>query len=62
MIDEVRAVDEYTVEFTLENPYAPFLKNLAMFATMIVSPEAVKEYGEDIFKNPVGTIRPAFWN
>ncbi|WP_290768889.1 ABC transporter substrate-binding protein, partial [Halanaerobium sp.] len=55
MIDEVRAVDEYTVEFTLENPYAPFLKNLAMFATMIVSPEAVKEYGEDIFKNPVGT-------
>ncbi|MFN2340537.1 MAG: ABC transporter substrate-binding protein [Halanaerobium sp.] len=55
MIEEVRAVDEYTVQFTLENPYAPFIKNLAMFATMIVSPEAVKEYGEDIFKNPVGT-------
>lgn len=55
MIEEVRAVDEYTVHFTLENPYAPFIKNLAMFATMIVSPEAVKEYGEDIFKNPVGT-------
>jgi len=55
MIDEVTAVDEYTVKFRLENPYAPFLKNLAMFATMIVSPEAVKEYGEDIFKNPVGT-------
>jgi len=55
MIEEVTAVDEYTVKFTLENPYAPFIKNLAMFATMIVSPEAVKEYGEDIFKNPVGT-------
>jgi peptide/nickel transport system substrate-binding protein len=51
MIEEVTAVDEYTVKFILENPYAPFIKNLAMFATMIVSPEAVKEYGEDIFKN-----------
>ncbi|MGM0601776.1 MAG: ABC transporter substrate-binding protein [Bacillota bacterium] len=55
MIEKVEEVDEYTVKFTLEDPYAPFLKNLAMFATMIASPEAVKEYGEDIFKHPVGT-------
>lgn len=55
MIEEVTAIDEYTVKFKLKNPYAPFIKNLAMFATMIASPEAVKEYGEDIFKHPVGT-------
>lgn len=55
MIEKVEAVDEYTVKFTLKHPYAPFLKNLAMFATCIVSPEAVKKYGEEIFKHPVGT-------
>lgn len=28
MIEEVEAVDEYTVKFTLEDPYAPCLKNI----------------------------------
>lgn len=55
MIETIKAIDEYTVEIKLNQPYAPFLKNLAMFATGIVSPTAVKEYGEDVFKHPVGT-------
>jgi len=55
IIQEVNEVDEYTVEFILSEKQAPFLNNLAMVPFGIASPEAVKEYGEDYFKNPVGT-------
>ncbi|GAW27686.1 ABC transporter substrate-binding protein [Carboxydocella sp. JDF658] len=55
IIKEVKAVDEYTVKFILEKPNAPFLANLAMAAFGISSPDAIKKYGQDYFKNPVGT-------
>ena len=55
VIQEVNAVDEYTVEFVLTQPQGPFLNNLAMVSFGIASPEAVKEHGEDYFKNPVGS-------
>ncbi|MFW5986493.1 MAG: ABC transporter substrate-binding protein [Halanaerobiales bacterium] len=55
VIKEVKAVDEYTVEFNLTDPQGPFLNNLAMVSFGIASPEAVKEHGEDYFKNPVGS-------
>ncbi|MDQ0156179.1 ABC transporter substrate-binding protein [Robertmurraya andreesenii] len=54
-IAEVKAVDEYTVEFTLTAPIAPFYKNLAMSPFGIASPAAVEQHGENFFKNPVGT-------
>ncbi|MEQ2526883.1 ABC transporter substrate-binding protein [Bacillaceae bacterium CLA-AA-H227] len=54
-IDSVTAVDEYTVEFKLNTPIAPFYKNLAMSPFGIASPAAIEEFGEDFFKNPVGT-------
>lgn len=54
-VKSVDAVDESTVRFTLSAPYAPFLANMAMFPTAIVSPAAVKKYGKDFFKHPVGT-------
>lgn len=54
-IAEVKAVDEYTVEFTLNAPIAPFYKNLAMSPFGIASPAAIEEHGDDFFKNPVGT-------
>ncbi len=55
VIKEVKAVDKNTVVFTLKRPQAPFLKNLAMSPFGIASPEAVKKYGDDFRKNPVGT-------
>jgi peptide/nickel transport system substrate-binding protein len=47
MITNVEALDEYTVEFTLAEPLAPFLANLAMDIFAISSPAAIEEYGED---------------
>ncbi len=54
-VKKVEAVDPYTVRFTLKERYSPFLANLAIHAPSIVSPTAVKKYGKDFAKNPVGT-------
>ncbi|NDV01606.1 ABC transporter substrate-binding protein [Pseudoroseicyclus tamaricis] len=54
-IDTVEAVDEYTVKFTLSEPFAPFLSNLAYPTGLIVSPAAVMEHGQDFGRNPSGT-------
>ncbi|MFW6266671.1 MAG: ABC transporter substrate-binding protein [Halanaerobiales bacterium] len=43
MIEKIEKLDEYTIRFTLQQPYAPFLKNLAMFSSRIVSPDSIKE-------------------
>ncbi len=59
-IEEVEAVDERTVRFTLEEPYAPFLSNLAYPPGMIVSPAAVREYGARFGRHPVGSGPFAF--
>lgn len=55
IVQDVRAVGEYTVEFTLNEPFAPFLNTLAHAAAHIVSPAAIEEYGDDLGQNPVGT-------
>ncbi|MCE7026904.1 ABC transporter substrate-binding protein [Jiella avicenniae] len=54
-VDEVTAKDEHTVVFKLKEPFAPFLSNLAYPTGLIVSPAAVKEYGQDFGRHPVGT-------
>ncbi|HKJ62351.1 MAG TPA: ABC transporter substrate-binding protein, partial [Hyphomicrobiales bacterium] len=54
-VDKVEAPDPQTVVFTLKEPYAPFLSNLAYPTGLIVSPEAVKKYGKDFGRNPSGT-------
>lgn len=54
-VQETTAVDDLTVKFTLNEPYAPFLSNLAYPTGLLVSPEAVKQHGEDIGRNPTGT-------
>ncbi|HMB48900.1 MAG TPA: ABC transporter substrate-binding protein [Afifellaceae bacterium] len=54
-VEEVTAVDEQTVEFKLNAPYAPFLSNLAYPTGLIVSPDAVKQNGKDFGRNPSGT-------
>ena len=55
IVDEIVAVDDYTVRFDLQKPEAPFLANLAMDFAAIVSPTAVEKLGEDFKNNPVGT-------
>lgn len=54
-IKDVQVVDPYTVKFVLTKPLAPFLSNLAMPSFAISSPAAIEKYGDDYFKNPVGT-------
>ncbi|MFC4801432.1 ABC transporter substrate-binding protein [Neobacillus sp. GCM10023253] len=55
VIEEVKAIDQNTVQFTLAKPQANFLANLGMHAFGIISPEAIKKYGTKINENPVGT-------
>jgi peptide/nickel transport system substrate-binding protein len=54
-IQSVDAVDPSTVRITIERPYAPFLSNLAMFPVSIVSPSAVRKWGPEFARHPVGT-------
>jgi peptide/nickel transport system substrate-binding protein len=54
-VDTVSAENEHTVVFTLKEPYAPFLSNLAYPTGLIVSPTAVREHGKDYGRNPAGT-------
>ncbi|MCU4651210.1 ABC transporter substrate-binding protein [Roseibacterium sp. SDUM158016] len=54
-VQSVEALDEMTVQFTLDAPYAPFLSNLAYPTGLIVSPAAVMEHGADFGRNPSGT-------
>lgn len=54
-IDSIEALDNNTVVFKLKRREAPFLANMAMDFAAIVSPAAVRKYGEDFRSNPVGT-------
>lgn len=54
-IEKTEVVDDLTVRFTLNAPYAPFLSNLAYPTGLIVSPAAVEQHGADYGRNPSGT-------
>jgi peptide/nickel transport system substrate-binding protein len=54
-IQSVQKIDRLTVRISIERPYAPFLASLAMYPVSIVSPTAVKRWGADFYKHPVGT-------
>jgi peptide/nickel transport system substrate-binding protein len=54
-IQTVEKLDALTVRITIERSYAPFLANLAMFPVSIVSPTAVKKWGPEFWRHPVGT-------
>ncbi|MDO7907177.1 ABC transporter substrate-binding protein [Paenibacillus sp. JX-17] len=55
VIKEVTAVDPATVQFTLNQPQAPFLQNIAMTCFGIASPQAIKDKKENFKSEPVGT-------
>lgn len=52
-VTKVTAVDPYTVDIEVSQPYAPLLGNLAMFA--IVSPTTVRRWGDAFIEHPAGT-------
>jgi peptide/nickel transport system substrate-binding protein len=54
-IRRVRADGPLRVQFEIDRPYAPFLANLAMGPAAIVSPTAVKRWGHDFGRHPVGS-------
>ena len=54
-VEGVEVVDDLTVKFTLNEPFAPFMSNLASPTGLIVSPAAVEASGADYGRNPVGT-------
>jgi peptide/nickel transport system substrate-binding protein len=54
-IDEVTTDGKYNVTMQMSQKYAPFLRNLAMFAASILSKKAIQEKGTDLKSEPVGT-------
>lgn len=54
-IEKIEAMGPLEVRFTLKEPSAIFLKNLAMFPASIVSPTAVVKQGAKYRENPAGT-------
>ena len=55
MIKEVKVVDDKTVQFILEYPFAPLLSILASSEGSILSPKAIAEHADTLSKHPVGT-------
>lgn len=52
----LKVIDDYTIEITLSNPYAPFLANLATPAGSIYNRKATTQAGEDFGIDPKLTI------
>jgi peptide/nickel transport system substrate-binding protein len=51
----VEVVNPSTVQIRLKSPLTPFLQYLAHHSLYVYSPEALKKWGKDMVKNPVGT-------
>jgi len=54
-VREVTMVDEYTVEVHLKQRNVPFLHRMARPILPIWSQKAIKEYGKDHARNPIGS-------
>lgn len=55
MVEEVKVIDEYTVQFLLSEPYAPLLSILASHESGIFNPKAIEKFGGDDIQEPSGT-------
>ncbi len=54
-VETVNAKDKYKLEIQLKQKFAPFLRNLAMFASAVLSKKAIEEKNKKLNKEPVGT-------
>ena len=50
-----KVIDDFTVRVELSQPFAPLLANLSKSSLGIVSPAAVRQYGDQLGLHPVGT-------
>ncbi|HZS87587.1 MAG TPA: ABC transporter substrate-binding protein [Chloroflexota bacterium] len=48
-------VDKYTVRAHLKQPHAPFLSDMALFATSVYPKSAFEKMGTKLWHNPIGT-------
>lgn len=55
MVSKVEVVGPRSVRFTLQHVFAPFMHRIADNPAAIMSPDAIKKYGEDYGRRPVGT-------
>lgn len=55
VIEGLKALDDYTLQFKLTQKYPQFLYSLAMVYTYAVPREAVEKYGHEFLNHPVGT-------
>ncbi|TMW71846.1 ABC transporter substrate-binding protein [Alteribacter natronophilus] len=55
VIDEINVIDDYEVEFVLNEQLGSFIQNMGMSYFAITSPAAFEEHGSAINENPVGT-------
>ncbi len=56
IVTAIEKVDDYTVKFTLREPLAPILANMAMPMFSIASPAAIEEHGVDYGTPEVGYV------
>ena len=54
-IDEIQVEGDYEMTIQLSQQYAPFLRNLAMFPSAVLSEAAIEEYGTELTDTAVGT-------
>src|SRR5215468_3107711 len=54
-VQSIEVVDPLTVQIKLKAPLTPFLQYLAHQSLFVYSPDALKKYGKDMVKHPVGT-------
>ncbi|MEF2228839.1 MAG: ABC transporter substrate-binding protein [Candidatus Cardinium sp.] len=54
-VEGLKALDDYTLQITLTEPWVAFLHFLAMPASFVVAQEAVTHYGRAFVNHPVGT-------
>ena len=55
LLEGISIVNEKELVIRLEGPYAPFLAALGMYQTRIVPQDAVTEWGDNFYRNPVGS-------
>lgn len=54
-IDGLRALDNYTLQITLSQPYVPFIRMLVVVFAKVVPREEVERLGDQFGRQPIGT-------
>lgn len=54
-LDSVDVLDEYTIRMNLSTPSSVFLTSMSNYTSLMISPQAIETYGEELSMNAVGT-------